>query len=277
MRRLVCFLILAAVTMTAERQVLVHGHRGARAALPENTIAGFEYAISAGADVLELDLQLTKDGVPVVSHDPVLRPDLCRGPDGAERAIPKMTLDELRRWDCGSLQAPGFRRQKPVPGARVPTLDEVLALASRGSFAFNIETKMPEEADLAPDPEHFARLVVEAVRARGLKERVILQSFDFRTLDAAAKIAPEIRRSALYGAGGRDFVEIAREAGASIISPNLKLVTAEKVKRAHEAGLEVVPWTANEPREWQRLIDAGVDAIITDDPAGLIEFLSHRK
>jgi glycerophosphoryl diester phosphodiesterase len=270
-------LILVVGMMAADRQILVHGHRGARAVRPENTIAAFEYAIQAGVDVLELDLQLTKDKVPVVSHDPVLRPEICRGPEGAERAIPKMTVAELRQWDCGSLQAPGFPKQQAVPGARVPTLEDVLALANRGGFEFNIETKMPEEAELAPDPEEFARLVIAAIRDQGLEERVILQSFDFRTLHAAAKVAPEIRRSALYGSGGRDFVDVAREAGAPIVSPQFKLVTPEKVKRAHSAGLEVVPWTANDPETWERLIAAGVDAIITDDPACLIAYLARGE
>jgi len=105
---------------------------------------------------------------------------------------------------------------------------------------------------------------------------VILQSFDFRTLHAMKALAPGIRLSALYSGRPRDFVEIAKEAGAGIISPAFRLVTPEQVRNAHAAGLQVVPWTANKPKDWDRLIAAGVDAIITDDPAALIAYLNHR-
>ena len=89
------------------------------------------------------------------------------------------------------------------------------------------------------------------------------------------KLAPEIRRSALYEGPARDFVQIAKEAEARIVSPVYSLVTPEQVAAAHAAGLQVVPWTANTPRDWDRLIAAKVDAIITDDPAGLIAHLKR--
>ncbi len=254
----------------------VHGHRGARAVLPENTLAAFEYALAAGADVLELDLAVTRDNVLVVSHDPTLNPQICRGPAGT-RVIRDMTLEELRRWDCGSLGNAQFPKQKPVPGARVPTLDEVLALAGRGNVHFNIETKsFPDKPQYTPSPEEFARLLREAVRRRGLESRVIIQSFDFRTLHAMKRLAPEIRLAALWGQEPRDFVSIAREAGAGIVSPQYGLATPERVREAHQAGLRVVPYTANTPEEWDRLIAAGVDGIITDDPAELIRHLKAR-
>ena len=90
------------------------------------------------------------------------------------------------------------------------------------------------------------------------------------------ELAPEIRLSALTEADPRDFTAIAKEAGAGILSPQRNLVTPEKTKAAHEAGLEVVPWTANLPADWERLANAGVDAIISDDPAALIAWLKQR-
>lgn len=260
----------------APARIEVHGHRGARAVVPENTLAAFEYAIQAGADVLELDLAVTRDNVLVVSHDPVLNPQICRGP-GGPAVIRELTLEELRRWDCGSLRHPQFPKQKPVPGARIPTLDEVLALAGPGNFHFNIETKsFPDQPQYTPPPEEFARLVLEAVRKRGLASRVILQSFDFRTLHAMKRLAPEIRLAALWSKDPRDFVSVAREAGAGIASPQHSLVTPERVRQAHQAGLRVIAWTANTPADWDRLIAAGVDGIITDDPAELIRHLKAR-
>jgi glycerophosphoryl diester phosphodiesterase len=259
----------------ADRRVLVHGHRGARAVLPENTIPAFEYAINAGVDVLELDLAVTKDNVVVVSHDPRINSGICSGPR-EHAAIRELTLAELREYDCGSKKNPLFPKQKPVPGTRIPTLDEVFALVPRGTFGFNIETKIFRDApELTPSPEDFVRLVLDSVRKHNLEKRVILQSFDFRTLHAMKKLAPEIPLSALYEGAPRDFADIAREAGAGIVSPRYPLVTREQVEKAHAAGLQVVPWTANTPEDWRKLIDAGVDAIITDDPAELIRYLKR--
>jgi glycerophosphoryl diester phosphodiesterase len=247
--------------------ILVHGHRGARAVRPENTMPAFEHAIQVGADVLELDLAVTRDDVLVASHDPVLPAALCSGGDGT-RVIRAMTFAQLRRWDCGAGK---------MPGTRVPSLDEVLALAPRGSFQFNIETKIfAQRPELTPSPAGFAELLLASIRRHRVESRVIVQSFDFRTLHAMKKLAPEIRLSALDEKGEEDFVAVARRAGAPIISPQFRLVTPEKVKDAHGAGLQVVPWTANDSADWDRLIAAGVDAIITDDPAALIAHLKRR-
>lgn len=262
--------------MPLAAQVQVHGHRGARAVLPENTIPAFEHAIEAGADAIELDLAVTRDNVLVVSHDPVLNRRICRSPGGSP-VIRELTLDELRRWDCGSLQEPDFPRQKPVPGARIPTLDEVLALAGRGKFLFNIETKIsPKKPQYTPPPEEFARLVLDAVQRHKLESRVMLQSFDYRTLRAMKRLAPRIPRAALFSRDERDFPAVAREAGATMVSPHYSLVTPEKVRAARRAGIPVIAWTANDEEVWAKLIEAGVDGIITDDPAGLIDYLRKR-
>ncbi|HXJ40720.1 MAG TPA: glycerophosphodiester phosphodiesterase family protein, partial [Bryobacteraceae bacterium] len=137
--RKVLFLIMTVSLWGADR-VEVHGHRGARALRPENTIPAFEYAIAQGVDVLELDLGVTRDGVVVVSHDPILRAPVCHGPK-AQAVIHDSTLAELREWDCGAVQNPQFKRQQPIPGTPIPTLDEVFELAPKGNFRFNIETK----------------------------------------------------------------------------------------------------------------------------------------
>jgi glycerophosphoryl diester phosphodiesterase len=270
--------LAGALLMSAVMQprILVHGHRGARAVRPENTIPAFRYAIDAGVDVLELDMAVTKDNVIVVSHDPILHPPVCSGPS-SRAVIRQLTLEQIREWDCGAIRNPSFPKQQPIPGTRMPTLDEVFALAPTGALQFNIETKsFPEHPEYTPPPEEFARLVLDIVRKHKMEQRIIVQSFDFRTLRAMKAIAPDIRVSALTENDKRDFVTIAREAGAGIISPHYTMVTAEKVKQAHEAGIQVVPWTANDAAVWDRLIDAGVDAIISDDPAPLIAHLKER-
>ncbi|HTS77637.1 MAG TPA: glycerophosphodiester phosphodiesterase [Bryobacteraceae bacterium] len=252
----------------------VHGHRGARAVLPENTIPAFEYAIGIGVDAVELDVGVSKDGVVVVSHDPYLAPPICAGPRGTA-AIRELTLAEIRQWDCGSTRNPAFPRQRPVPGARVPTLDEVFELAAGNRVRFNVETKIfADHPELSPSPDEFARLVLVEIRKHRLENRVSVLSFDFRTLHALRKIAPEMQLTALWeGDATRDFVSIAREAGAAAVSPHYSQVTPEKVAAAHAAGVEIVAWTANSPADWEKLIASGIDAIVTDDPAALIAYL----
>ena len=225
----------------------VHGHRGARAVLPENTLAGFEYAISVGADYIEMDVAVTRDDVPVLSHDPVLR---------SGHVIRELTWEELRRADPS-----------------VPALGDVLALEG---IRFNIEMKSyPEHPEFTPPPEGCAELLLDAIRRRGLESRVIVESFDHRVLRAMRRIAPEMRLAALIEDGDPDFVAIASEAEAEIIAPEFHMVTAEKVAAAHATGIEVVTWTVNLPDDWQRLAVAAVDGIITDNPAALIAWIGR--
>jgi glycerophosphoryl diester phosphodiesterase len=268
--------LLGANAMSADR-ILVHGHRGARARKPENTLPAFQYAIDVGVDALEMDMAVTKDGVIVISHDPILEPPVCSGPQ-PKALIHSLTLAEVREWDCGRVQNPHFPTQETIPGTRMPTLDEAFALAKQGNFDYNIETKsFPQKPEYTPAPDVFARMVLDKVRQYKLEKRVILQSFDFRTLVAMKKLAPEIRLSALTEADTRPFSVIAAEAKAGIISPYFTLVTPAKVAEAHAAHLQVVPWTADMPEVWDKVIDAKVDAIISDDPAALIAHLKKRN
>ncbi|HLK20224.1 MAG TPA: glycerophosphodiester phosphodiesterase [Bryobacteraceae bacterium] len=272
-RLLAAFLLI--MSAHAAPRILVHGHRGARAMRPENTIPAFQYAIGIGVDFLEMDVAVTKDNVLVISHDPHVNKSICQGPHPGI-AIHELTLAELREYDCGALKNRLFPKQEPVPGTRIPTLDEVLSLGEGNQVQFNIETKsFPDHPELTPPPDVFAKMMLDVIRNHKMESRSIVQSFDFRTLRAMKQLAPDIRLAALWEGKKRPFVEIAAEAQASIISPEYHLVTPEEVKAAHDAGLQVVPWTANTPEAWQKLIDAGVDAIISDDPASLISYLAR--
>lgn len=266
-------------TMLAQNapKILVHGHRGARAMFPENTIPAFRYAIEAGADVLELDVAVTRDNVLVVSHDPHLNPAICTAPAGLPTTIRESTLAELRKWDCGAKQNPGFPKQKVVPGTGIPTLDEVFELAPIGKFDFNVETKsFAKNPELTPAPAEFSRMLLDAIRRHHLEARVIVQSFDFRTLYEMKKLDPAIRLSALRDGKETDLASIATGAGAKIVSPQFRMVMPDRVRAAHKAGIQVVPWTANTPDIWDWLIECAVNAIITDDPAALIAHLKKR-
>ncbi|MFH1725331.1 MAG: glycerophosphodiester phosphodiesterase [Elusimicrobiota bacterium] len=290
-----CLLSLGLAVQAAEtvapspsRRIEVHGHRGARAVLPENTLAAFAEALRVGVDVLELDLVATKDDVLVVSHDQEVNRTLCLGPGGKKVRGPipirSLTVNEVQSYDCGSLKNPRFPKQKPVPGERIPTLDEVfrMVLGSEHPAAktvrFNIETKIvPARPELSPTPGRFAKLVVDAVRKHGLAGKVIVQSFDYRTLAAVKELAPEIKIAVLISENLPDLPAIAEALGAEIISPNHRWITKEEVRRLQEQGVRVVPWTVNEEDDWIRMLEYGVDGIITDDPERLIDFLSKRR
>ena len=275
--------------------ILVHGHRGSRATRPENTIPAFEYAIQHGVDVLELDLAVTKDNVLVVSHLPFITPDylgerVCTGPTlPPHTAIHTLTLAQVEQYDCGANTLTNFPKQMAVPGTHIPTFEQVLDLAPQGKFDFNVETKIfPSHPELSVGPEQFVQMIDEAVKRHHLQSRVILQSFDFRTLRAMKALDLSIRRSALFGLpkydammgiidSDKDFVSLGRKSEVTILSPSFELVTPEKVAAAHTAGLQVMPYTVDKPEDWQKMVDAKVDAIITDDPEALVLWLRARS
>ena len=276
-------LLLIATTLLAAPKILVHGHRGARAVLPENSLPAFEYAIAQGVDAIELDLAVTKDNILVVSHDPEMNPKICTGPANSPHIIRQMTLAQLRLWDCGAKQNPEFFTQKAIPGTKVPTFAEVLKLAQKAKVELNVETKIfLSKPQLTPSPELFAKLVIDEVRKHNLESRLILQSFDWRTLSAAKKLAPKVRLSALYPEGNtgalpsKDYITEAHAAGFGIVSPHYRLTDKAHVEQAHKLGMQVVSWTANDPKIWEALIAAQVDAIITDNPAALIAYLKQK-
>jgi glycerophosphoryl diester phosphodiesterase len=282
MRELMAIGLLAAALAEPPAQVKIHGHRGCRALRPENTMPAFRHALELGVDVLELDMGVTKDNHVLVSHDPHINPKLCRYADGRPLekplAIRTLTLAETQQFDCGALSNVDYPKQQPVPGTPPPTLDQVLELAkAHPRVEFNIETKIfPKEPELTPDPATFARLVVDIVRKHKLEKRVIVQSFDPRTLREVRKIAPAIRLAVLSSARDpSDYIALAQEIKAEIVSPEFKKLTAPDVARARKLGMQVIPWTPNEEGDWQRMVELGVDAIITDDPAALAAFLKR--
>lgn len=294
--------LLLLVTAPAADAFDLQGHRGARGLAPENTMAAFERALEIGVTTLETDLALTRDGVLVLSHDPSLNPDLTRGPDGTwleapGPAIRTLALEEVRRYDVGRLK-PGTRyaaqwpRQMPVDGARIPTLAELFARVRGLDVRLNIETKLsPERPGETADADTFARAVVEAVTAGAMGDRVLIQSFDWRTLVAVKQMAPAIATSCLtietprwntvadeagkpsrwtaglsLAAAGGSVPRLAAQAGCRVWSPFWRNVDAARMAEARAAGLKVVPWTINEPADMAALVALGVDGLITDVP-----------
>ncbi len=230
--------------------ILVHGHRGARAVFPENSLAAFAYAIDAGADAVELDIAATRDGVLVVSHDPVLA--------GPRQVIRDTLFAGLR--------------------GRIPPLEEVFRLVAPSRVELNLELKSyPQAPHFAPSPAAFVSLLVNMITAHRFERRVMVQSFDFRVLRAMRELAPEIRRGALFDSTAGSFAAIARRAAfAHYVAPHYPLVSPETVQDAHSAGVAVIPWTVNRPADWGLMASAGVDGMITDDPAALLAWLRHQ-
>jgi len=281
----------------------IEAHRGGRALLPENTLPAFANALSMGVDTLELDIGVTRDGAIVVSHERGLNPDLARNPDGVYVAAPgipfvQMRLEEVGQYDVGQIRpgsayAAQFPGQRALPGTPIPTLREVIDLVRKSGdrhVRLNIETKIdPNHPDESPDPQRFVTLLLDLVAAENFGDRVVVQSFDWRTLQLVQKLAPAIPTVYLTlqrGSAPTVFLDKAsnwtagfnpadhqnslprtiKEAGGAIWSPYFGDVNPALISEAHGLGLKVVVWTVNKPEDIARMIDLGVDGIISDHP-----------
>ena len=287
----------------------LQGHRGARGLAPENTLTGFRTALAVGVGTLELDLGVTADDVLVVLHDPYLNPAITRGPDGAWLSEPTvrvrdLTLAELRRYDVGRIDpaspyAQRWPSQQPADGEPIPTLAEVVALTTAlgaEAVGLNIETKLsPEAPEATVPPERFAALLVDELRRLGVTGRSMVQSFDWRTLVEVRRLAPEIATSCLtvrqdwldnlqpawtagldLAAHGASVPALVAAAGCAVWSPFVGDLHALALHEAKALGLAVIPWTVIEPDVMLRLIDAGVDGIITDYPDTLRAIMAEK-
>jgi glycerophosphoryl diester phosphodiesterase len=291
--------VLAAPAMAFD----IEAHRGGRGLFPENTLQSFAGALTMGVDTLELDVGATRDGELVVSHERRLNPDLARDANGVYVAPPgtpfvEMTLPQVKTYDVGQIR-PGsayarqFPEQRAVPGTPIPTLKEVIGLVRRSGNAqvrLNIETKIdPDHPDESPDPETFVALLLGVLEAETFANRVMIQSFDWRTLQIVQKRAPRIStvyltmqrgsaptialdKATSWTAGfnpadhGGSLPRTIHDAGGAIWSPYFADVTPTLVADAHDHSLRVVVWTVNKTEDMARMIDMGVDGIISDRP-----------
>ena len=266
----------------------LQGHRGARGHAPENTLPGFALALGMGVDTLELDVGVTHDGVVVIHHDRRLNPDVARGPDGKWVTSPtppihSLTYAQLKTYDVGRLR-PGseyagrFPHQKPIDGTRIPRLAELFAQAG-SRVNYNIETKLVAEAPQETlEAEPFARALIAEVRKAGMAARTTIQSFDFRTLEVVQREAPEIRTAYLTsGKKGVAVPAMVHDAGGRIWSPNYQDLDAASLTAARANGVQVIPWTVNEPADIARVLELGVDGMISDYPERVQEALKRWR
>ena len=287
----------------------LQAHRGGRGLWPENTLAAFENALRMGVTTLELDVAITADGVAVISHEPALYPGTARDADGRWLKEPgplirSLSLADVQRYDVGRLNpdlayGKPFALQQPVDGQRIPTLASLFALGKQlgaNDVQFDIETKIfPNRPNDTVAPEPFVDTLLAAIRDAGMTERVMIQSFDWRTLALVQRLEPGMRtvyltiesrnsnnvRDPAWTAGRKasDYESVPamiKAAGGAIWAPNFNNIDAGSAQRAHDAGLKLVPWTVNEAVDMRRLIDWGVDGIITDYPDRLREVMRER-
>jgi glycerophosphoryl diester phosphodiesterase len=291
----------------------LEAHRGGRALMPENTLPAFANALSMGVDTLELDVGVTADGEVVVSHERGLNPDLARGANGAYVAAPgtpfvKLRFADVRTYDVGQIRpdsayAKQFPDQRAVPGTRIPTLKELFALVRKSGnerVRFNIETKIdPDHPDESLEPRAFVAKLLGVIRDEKFADRVMIQSFDWRTLLLVQQQAPTIPtvyltlqrgsaptialdKATSWTAGyspadhGGSLPRTIKAAGGGVWSPYFGDVTATLVTEAHTLGLRVVVWTVNKPDDMARMIEIGVDGIISDRPDLLRQVAGER-
>jgi glycerophosphoryl diester phosphodiesterase len=292
--------MVSATSWTLELQ----GHRGARGLAPENTLPGFACALGIGVSAFELDCAITRDGVVVVSHDPLLNPDITRGPDGkwleqAGPAIFHLPYAELLRYDVGRIK-PGseyagrFSGQQPVDGARIPRLADLFALTAKAgndAVRFNLELKLsPFKPEQTADPVPFARKAIAAVRDGGMVERTAILSFDWRPLRVVQEEAPEIPTVYLTAQqswqdnilAGRttspwtaplhvsrfdgSIPRMIKAAGGAVWSSYYEEIGRELIEEARRLGLKVMVWTVNDAADMRRMIEWRVNSIISDRP-----------
>ncbi|ACZ21814.1 glycerophosphoryl diester phosphodiesterase [Sanguibacter keddieii DSM 10542] len=250
-----------AAPLEAQRSTrpMVIAHRGSSSLAPQNTLAAFESAWRSGADSIEIDIQLDADGAPVVIHD-----DTVDATTNGSGAVAEMHSDELRRLDAGSWFSPAYA------GQRIPTFDEVLELlVAREGIELLLELKGDWDAA-------GVQVAVDAIRAAGLTGRVLAQSFSRETVAALRDVAPEMRRGLLVFEVDHTLLDVCAELGVVACNPHGGLLLDDQtlLPRLQAAGVQVMVWTANEPEHWALLVEARVDAIITDRPDALVGWLS---
>jgi glycerophosphoryl diester phosphodiesterase len=299
----------------AANHIYVIGHRGAAGLAPENTLAAFKKACELEVDAVELDVLLTADSKMAVYHDYTLKPEIMRTADGkwlqhSGPAIKTISLDKLKTYDVGRLKpntryARRYPEQQPVDGERIPTLEEVISFLKAGcdpATQLWVEIKTnPEKPDLTPSPETVADRVVPLLREENITGRVRILSFDWRALARVQKIAPNIPTVYLSLEGrslnniklgqpgsspwmaGIDIDDFSgsipravKAAGGRYWAPYYKHITAGLLNEAHELGIQVIVWTVDSKNDMERLIEMGIDGIITNRPDILKDVL-HEK
>ena len=285
MKRLLLSLLIlyAAFHSFAQQKFDVQGKAGCRGIMPENTIAGMIKALQLGVTTLEMDAVISKDKQVVLSQEPYFNHEISLSPDGKPIAfkdekkhnIYKMEYAEIKKYDVGSKTHPRFPGQqkfktyKPLLSEMIDSVENYVKLYRLAKPDYSIETKLIPKGDheFQPDPATYVELIMTIVKQKKLEKRVIIQSFDVRTLQYLHETYPKIRTSLLIDEK-EDFENNIKDLGftPTVYSPYSVLVGKGLVDRCHAAGIKIIPWTVNSPKEIQYMVGLGVDGIITDYP-----------
>jgi glycerophosphoryl diester phosphodiesterase len=287
MKQVACLLAVVLIMSACKKKTFadidLQGHRGARGLYPENTIQGMLMAVDLGVNTLEMDLAVTFDRVVILSHEPYMSSEICLHPMGVE-ILPShekrynifdMTYDEVRRFDCGTKEHPRFPEQQRAREVK-PRLDETISIVedyvkdkNKKPVNYNIEIKSLPEGDnlFHPDPTDFAELVFKTIDGKIEWERVTIQSFDFRVLQVFRKKYPHVKLAALVE-NQKSWEENIKALGFTpdIYSCYYELLTKDIVLALQKKKMKVIPWTVNERADMDRLLEWGVDGLITDYP-----------
>ncbi|ELT43571.1 glycerophosphodiester phosphodiesterase family protein [Arthrobacter nitrophenolicus] len=289
----------------------LQSHRGGRGEWTEESLAAFANSLALGVTTLELDTHLTEDGKVVVWHDDTIQAAKCIDTAPASAGDPEfpyvgdrvaeLSLAQIRTLNCGYVQLAGYPEQDVVEGNRIAELRDVYHLVEAAGAAkvrFNVETKVESSQVGGAGMESLTRAVVAEIQASGMADRTTLQSFDWSSLNLTKELAPELPLVALSSGdawmgvgqpgasrnlGGIDIDDYdgslpkaAAAQGYDVVSPTFRSVTPGMIAEAHELGLPVIPWTVNTTADMERLMDLGVDGIITDYPTRLRTLLEER-
>jgi len=272
----------------------IHGHRGCRGLLPENTIPAFHKAIDLGCHYLELDVVVTKDKEILVSHEPWLNHEICLAPDG-QKLTPKneksynlyeMDYNTIKQIDCGSIGHPRFPLQVPTrtykPSLR-EMIDNMEAYTQQKGLlpiGYNIEVKRVPEDDhtFHPDGREFTRLLIEILKEKKVLHRTQYQTFDIESIHIAKELAPELRLSFLVD-NDKSIGENFQDLGfiTPVYGPYFQQIDQAMMDYANQHKIEVIPWTVNEKTAMHRLMDLGVAGLISDYPNRVVEVLQERR
>ncbi len=285
MKKLFVFLFFMQTTLA--QQPFYQGHRGCRGILPENTLPAFQKALELGV-VLEMDVCISKDGQVVVSHEPYMNSLFCSHPDGRavlkheEKGLNLYQMDyvEIKRYDTGKRGNQLFPQQVPMNTYK-PLLKEVLLMAenfrskSGKPVYYNIEIKSDSSEYGISQPQNvqsFIQLVLREIESKVEAKFVCIQSFDFGVLKQLRKERPQHSFAISALVSRKSPKNVVKDLGfvPEVYSSSYTLLTKEWIEESHQLGMKVIPWTVNDTQEAKKLIEWGVDGIITDYPSSLI-------
>ena len=295
--------------LSKPEHIKIYGHRGARGNLPENTLRSFKFLFDNNISAYETDILISKDLVPVIFHDFRLNPNITKTNDGEwiidDIKIFDQTFEELTKFDIGAVNKRSkygkrFLKQKKLSNQKIPKLSELLELTSKNlsdNLVINLEIKStPVEKKLTPNPNEMVKLIMDDVNKFELNDKIIFSSFDWRILNEIKETYPKISRAyltsekkgkiydkspwlnfmPLYDSDVNELPRLIKTLGGKAWHPKHIDINKDVVRISHEVGLPVNVWTVNEEFEMLRMIDYGVDGIITDYPLRLKE-LCERK